>query len=221
MNRSLYRSRWLTWATLVVLGVAPRQLGSQAPLVEHPMMLDMAISLPAGWRSDSVPGLRELVERLYAWAPALTEERVRDLIAGFERTPLLRARNAQRLTDQAIVMFAPLPGFQVRDFESGTPEQYASLVASHCNPLRAMVEGAGGTLDCDRHEVRVIDGRLAVVVLGAMRVDASGIDNRRTAVLMPIEGGLLTFDITVHRTESDTLLAERIIGTIRAPARPK
>jgi hypothetical protein len=218
MNRTRVRRWWMACAALLALA-APRLVSGQAPLVEHRLVFDMALSLPPGWALDSIPGLAALAARLYEWAPALTEERVQQLVADFQRTPLLRARNTRRLTDQAIATFTPLPGFQLQAFESGTPEQYATFASSHCAPIRMLVERAGGTVDCDRHEVRVIDGRKAVVILGSMRVDASGIDNRRTAVLMPIEGGLLTFTFSVHRTEADTLLAERIIATLRGPTR--
>lgn len=219
MYRTLRLDRWIPSAALVAFVIAPHHLASQAPLVEHPLVFDMKISLPAGWISDSIPGLHELVARFSAWAPALTAERVQQLSGDFQRVPLLRARNAQRLTDQAIVVFTLLPGFHVREFESGAREQSASLAASNCNAYHQIVEGAGGSFSCDRYELREVDGRPAVVVFSSMRIESSGIDNHRTVVLVPIDGGLLSFTFSVHRTETDTSLAERVISSIRTPAR--
>lgn len=220
MHRPVLLRRWLSRALLVALGLAPRLLWGQAPLVEHPLVFDMKIALPAGWTSDSIPGLQALVERLDDWSHAFTDERLQSLAADFQRTPLLRARNSERQTDQAIVTFALIPGFHAREFESRAQEMSESLVASHCNAYRGIVERAGGTMSCDRYELRQVDGRQAVVIFGAMRVDANGIDNQRTVVLMPVDGGLFSFTISVHRTEKDTSLAERVISSIRGPARP-
>jgi hypothetical protein len=219
MRSTLLLGRWVWRAMLVAVVLAPRYLASQAPLVEHPLVFDMKIALPAGWASDSIPGLRALVDRFYDGSQPLTEERVQSLAADFQRTPLLRARNPQRQADQAIVVFTLIPGFHVREFEASAQELAGSLVASHCDANRGIVERAGGTMSCDRHEVREVGGRPSVVIFGAMKVDANGIDNHRTVVLMPVDGGLLSFTLSVHRTEADTTLAERVIDSIRGPGR--
>lgn len=219
MHRPLPLTRWLSCVLLIGIALAPRPLPGQAALVEHALVFDMKMSLPAGWTRATIPGLQELVDRMDEWTRELTEERVQTLAADFQRTPILRAWNPQRTSDQAIVTFRLLAGFHVHEFEASAQELAASLVSSHCEPSRAVIEQAGGTASCDRFELRQIGDWLAVVVYGSVRLEANGIDNRRTVVLMPVDGGLFSFVLSVHQSNADTSWREQVIGSIRGPAR--
>lgn len=188
---------------------------AQTALVAHDLEYGVRLSLPGSWTLASARERSTTLQNAQRTLRSSGIAELREAAATTTWVPLLQAHNpSQRGT--ATLVASPERTMKADEFDTNPAGETARMIAEACQSFQAQMTGYGGTGTCLGHEVLSSNQRKALV-LHHEAVIPGRMDNRRTIMIIPAEGLLFTFSMSVRKETYDPAVARAVLASIVLP----